>query len=101
MGTVAIIDYTSHLAQFDSAILAAGDKNNRRLKIKTMNWWPGTESNRRHEDFQSSALPTELPGRRYQMISRHPDATTRDLLPLTMLGFALAPYKPERGRAVY
>ena len=24
--------------------------------------WPGTESNRRHEDFQSSALPTELPG---------------------------------------
>ena len=25
-------------------------------------WWPGTESNRRHEDFQSSALPTELPG---------------------------------------
>ncbi len=27
-------------------------------KIK---WWLGTESNRRHEDFQSSALPTELP----------------------------------------
>ena len=26
-------------------------------------WCPGTESNRRHEDFQSSALPTELPGR--------------------------------------
>ena len=25
--------------------------------------WPGTESNCRHEDFQSSALPTELPGR--------------------------------------
>ena len=24
-------------------------------------WWLGTESNRRHEDFQSSALPTELP----------------------------------------
>ncbi len=24
---------------------------------------PGTELNRRHEDFQSSALPTELPGR--------------------------------------
>jgi hypothetical protein len=23
--------------------------------------WDGTESNRRHEDFQSSALPTELP----------------------------------------
>ena len=25
-------------------------------------WWPETESNRRHEDFQSSALPTELSG---------------------------------------
>jgi hypothetical protein len=28
-----------------------------------MIWWFGTESNRRHEDFQSSALPTELPNR--------------------------------------
>jgi hypothetical protein len=26
--------------------------------------WLGAESNRRHEDFQSSALPTELPSRR-------------------------------------
>ena len=26
--------------------------------------WPGTESNCRHEDFQSSALPTELPGQK-------------------------------------
>ena len=25
-------------------------------------WWPGTESNRRHADFQSAALPSELPG---------------------------------------
>ena len=25
-------------------------------------WWPGTESNRRHKPFQGSALPTELPG---------------------------------------
>src|SRR5690348_17976972 len=25
--------------------------------------WPGTESNRRHADFQSAALPSELPGR--------------------------------------
>ena len=23
-------------------------------------WWLGTESNRRHADFQSAALPTEL-----------------------------------------
>ncbi len=26
------------------------------------NWWPEVESNHRHEDFQSSALPTELSG---------------------------------------
>ncbi len=25
-------------------------------------WCPGTDSNRRHADFQSAALPTELPG---------------------------------------
>src|SRR5438874_2429704 len=28
--------------------------------------WPGPESNRRHADFQSAALPTELPGRAMQ-----------------------------------
>ena len=32
---------------------------NRRVGEK---WCPGTESNRRHADFQSAALPTELPG---------------------------------------
>ena len=30
-------------------------------KLLQRSWWEGTESNRRHEDFQSSALPTELP----------------------------------------
>src|ERR1019366_10475086 len=27
-----------------------------------LNWWPGRELNPRHADFQSAALPTELPG---------------------------------------
>ena len=29
--------------------------------ILYLKWWLGTESNRRHKDFQSFALPTELP----------------------------------------
>jgi hypothetical protein len=28
------------------------------------NWWPERESNLRHADFQSAALPTELSGQR-------------------------------------
>ncbi len=32
--------------------------------------WPGTESNRRHEDFQSSALPTELPGQEFEILPK-------------------------------
>ncbi len=28
-----------------------------------INWWPERESNLRHTDFQSVALPTELSGR--------------------------------------
>ena len=30
---------------------------------RRMEWCPGAESNHRHCDFQSHALPTELPGR--------------------------------------
>ena len=33
--------------------------NGRWWKVK---WWPGRELNPRHADFQSAALPTELPG---------------------------------------
>jgi hypothetical protein len=36
----------------------------KRLKSMVKVMWPGTESNCRHEDFQSSALPTELPGQK-------------------------------------
>ena len=35
-------------------------------------WWPGTELNRRHADFQSAALPAELPGRGKLQCSRSP-----------------------------
>jgi hypothetical protein len=33
------------------------------VRSSVQEWCPGTESNRRHCDFQSHALPTELPGR--------------------------------------
>ncbi len=32
------------------------------LKSERSDWCPGPESNQRHPDFQSGALPTELPG---------------------------------------
>src|SRR5438477_3251025 len=38
------------------------------LKIRE---WLGAESNRRHEDFQSSALPTELPSRIAMALPQH------------------------------
>lgn len=40
--------------------LASADAGERR---QTAGWCPGAESNHRHCDFQSHALPTELPGR--------------------------------------
>ena len=35
----------------------------RKPKLGSSGWWPRAESNHRHKDFQSSALPTELLGR--------------------------------------
>jgi hypothetical protein len=32
------------------------------LREKPSDWWPEVELNHRHEDFQSTALPTELSG---------------------------------------
>ena|GEM_PF-4462861 len=34
------------------------------LEIAQLFWWAGSESNTRHKDFQSFALPTELPAHR-------------------------------------
>src|SRR5438034_5388225 len=47
----------------------------RKAGIRTRKW-PGAESNCRHADFQSAALPTELPGRDYaaEELSGLPDA---------------------------
>jgi hypothetical protein len=44
-------------------------------------WWLGTESNRRHEDFQSSALPTELPSHVFYHLHRYYWSEQRDLNP--------------------
>ena len=44
---------------------------------KTFFWCHGTELNRRHADFQSAALPTELPWQKYGGAD---ESRTRDLL---------------------
>jgi hypothetical protein len=36
--------------------------------LRLLKWWLGAESNRRHKDFQSSALPTELPSQTIETI---------------------------------
>ena len=37
-------------------------KTSKNLRFLREKWCPGAESNHRHADFQSAALPTELPG---------------------------------------
>ena len=41
-------------------------------------WWQGPESNWRHKDFQSSALPTELPRHWGKFTKRHARGFFRD-----------------------
>src|SRR5579872_5711036 len=49
---------------FATFSFAASRKAMLRNQQRDGKWCPGAESNHRHCDFQSHALPTELPGRR-------------------------------------
>src|SRR5882762_3790883 len=63
---VAVTEVTAMLGHADSRM---ADRPFRSLammakmaRVTLRNWCPGAESNHRHGDFQSPALPTELPG---------------------------------------
>ena len=45
---------------FDSFILKPQNNKLTASAVSLLFWWFEVESNHRHEDFQSSALPTEL-----------------------------------------
>ena len=66
----------------------------RRHRLKE--WWPRAESNHRHTDFQSAALPTELLGRPVLELRQHgfsaPETCRDDFLVLGRRG--------ERGRII-
>ncbi len=49
----------------------------RLAQLEDGGWCPGAESNHRHTDFQSVALPTELPGRAPRALSRCARAAAR------------------------
>ena len=60
-----------------------------RCFIGELEWCPGAESNHRHRDFQSRALPTELPGRRPRNEGSHGAGRYKGLVeacPATQIG---------------
>jgi tetratricopeptide (TPR) repeat protein len=60
--------------------------------------WSGTESNRRHEDFQSSALPTELPDHLQTHYHKKTDGkkSTRNFAILVICIIMTVPGRAER-----
>ena len=57
--------------------------------------WPGAESNRRHHDFQSCALPTELPGRKKSARAGLARAGVQRKPPVAL---PVTPSRPSRAR---
>ena len=49
---------------------------------KELKWWPDLESNQGHEDFQSSALPTELSGHQQPRIRRDHRPEVKLIIPV-------------------
>ena len=56
----------------DSGTFWAQSRSDRKSGVATArkSWWAGTGLNRRHQDFQSCALPTELPAHQRREDSR-------------------------------
>ena len=63
--------------------------------ILLFGWWPEVESNHRHADFQSAALPTELSGHRddsfYRIIKIKPKKNRANLVGRTLWVFVNLP----------
>jgi hypothetical protein len=59
------VEFNSGVTQYfakDATLLSVGTPSQRNhCCTRRWKWWLGAELNRRHKDFQSSALPTELP----------------------------------------
>ena len=53
----------SELGALTNPVLRNAERPAQRTGRHGNRWWPETDLNRRHGDFQSPALPTELPGR--------------------------------------
>jgi hypothetical protein len=86
-----IAEFNATRIRFRSRFRSSGRQNGRQLdqttfltlrilfESKGFIWWAGAESNCRHEDFQSSALPTELPAHCTSANQRKPFIATRPI----------------------